>query len=207
MAVRFRDTRFVLLPEEVRLANGVVFRGRAEKADRREAFTLRMVKELDGYKCDWLHRSERFGMEIKPPADAELTAAQDTVRNFLDILLGGDLRQAHALMAPEWKRKLAPPYPSDEKAGLTYNPGFLTGATKAWKWRLHRVHAAEGGTRPGQDDRNVYGRVSGRRADGPVHRDGGQGPGDRPVADPGLRARQVVSGPNPPTPTCHEHPR
>jgi hypothetical protein len=130
---RFRDTRFVLLPEEVRLANGVVFRGRAEKADRREAFTLRMVKELDGYKCDWLHRSERFGMEIKPPADAELTAAQDTVRNFLDILLGGDLRQAHALMAPEWKRKLAPPYPSDEKAGLTYNPGFLTGATKAWK--------------------------------------------------------------------------
>jgi hypothetical protein len=131
---QFRDTRFILLPEEIRLANGgVAYRGRAEKGNRKEAFALRLVKEGGAYKCDWLHRSEHFELGIKPPSNAELTMAQDTVRNFLDILLGGDLRQAHALMDPAWKAKLAPPYESDKKAGLTYNRGFLTGVTKAWK--------------------------------------------------------------------------
>jgi hypothetical protein len=130
---RFKGTKFVLAQQEVRFGPAVVFRGRAEAPNRKEAFTLRMVKEGRGYQADWLHRSERFGMEIKPPAEQDLTAAQDTVRNFLDIFLGGDLRQAHALMDPAWKKKLAPPYPADEKAGLTYNPGFLTGVTRAWK--------------------------------------------------------------------------
>jgi hypothetical protein len=131
---QFRDIQFHLRPEEVHLSNGgVSYRGRAEKGNRKEAFALRMVKEGAVYKCDWLHRSEHIELGVKPPPNADLTLAQDTVRNFLDILLGGDLRQAHALMAPAWKKKLAPPYPSDEKAGLTYNPGFLTGVTKAWK--------------------------------------------------------------------------
>ena len=130
---KFKGTQFVLAQQEVRFGPAVVFRGRAEATNRKEAFTLRMIKEGRGYKADWLHRSERFGMEIKPPPDQDLTAAQDTVRNFLDILLGGDLRQAQALMAPAWKKKLAPPYPADEKAGLNYNPGFLTGVTKSWK--------------------------------------------------------------------------
>jgi len=131
---KFKDTKFVIGQQEVRFGPAVVFRGRAEAPNRREAFTLRMVKEgPGGYKADWLHRSERFGMEIQVPPEQALTAAQDTVRNFLDILLGGDLRQAHALMAPAWRKKLAPPYPADEKAGLTFNPGFLTGVTKSWK--------------------------------------------------------------------------
>jgi len=131
---QFRETRFVLPTEEVRLGNGgVVYRGRAEKGNRKEAFTLRMIKEGGPYKCDWLYRSDHIEPGIQPPTNADLTKAQDTVRNFLDILFGGDLRQAHALMDPAWKKKLAPPYPDDEKAGLTYNRGFLTGKTKSWK--------------------------------------------------------------------------
>lgn len=130
----FRETRFILLPDEVHLSNGsVVFRGRAEKGNRKDAFTVRLVKDGGTYKCDWLHRSEHIELGIKPPSDAELTAAQDTVRNFLDILLGGDLRQAHALMDPAWKAKLAPPYAAEKKAGLTYQPGFLTQKTMSWR--------------------------------------------------------------------------
>jgi hypothetical protein len=129
---QFRDTRFVLGEGEARYGNAVVFRGRAEAANRREAFTLRLVKEGERYKADWLQRSQRFGTEVKVPADPDLVAAQDTVRNFLDLFLGGDLRQAHALMAPAWRKRLAPPYPSDEKAGLDYNPAFLTGKMRSW---------------------------------------------------------------------------
>jgi hypothetical protein len=128
---RFKGARFFIL-EETTFGNAVVVRGRAESPDRKDAFTLRLVND-GGYKLDWLHQSERMGMNIKTAADPELAASQDAVRNFLDVLLGGELRLAHALMTPEWKKKLAPPTPADVRDGYDYSPGFLTQTTRAWK--------------------------------------------------------------------------
>ena len=59
-----------------------------------------------------------MGINIKSPADPDLAAAQDTVRNFLDIILGGDVQMAHALMTPEWKKKLAAPTAADSHRRL-----------------------------------------------------------------------------------------
>src|SRR5262245_8643826 len=106
----FRGAKFSVLEEET-FGHAVVLRGRGDWPDRKEAFSLRMVKEADGYKADWLHRSERMGMNFKSPADPDLAAAQDTARNFMDIILGGDVRLAHALMTPAWRTKLAGPTP------------------------------------------------------------------------------------------------
>jgi hypothetical protein len=136
---RFQGTKFVV-GEETEFAGVIVLRGRAESGNKREAFALRMApgpqKEPDGfggYKVDWLHRSERQGSEIKKHADPELAAAQDAARSFIDVLLGGDLRQAGALMTPAWRKTISPPHPADERAGLDYNPGFLIGTLKTWK--------------------------------------------------------------------------
>jgi hypothetical protein len=130
---QFRNVKFVLGEAEVQFGNAVVFRGRAESPDRREAFTLRLLRDGGEFKIDWLHRSDRFGTEIKVPTDPDLAAAQDTVRNFLDVLLGGDLRQAHALMSPDWKKRIAPPTPADIRLGDDYDPGFLNQTTRFWK--------------------------------------------------------------------------
>ena len=95
-----------------------VSRGRAESPNRKEAFALRMVKDGDAFKVDWLHRSERMGLEIKAVADPDLAAAQDAVRNFLDLLIGGDHRQAATLMTPAWRKRTSPPHPADERNGF-----------------------------------------------------------------------------------------
>jgi hypothetical protein len=129
--VRFRGARFFILQESTR-RNVVILRGRAESPDRKDAFSLRLVND-GGYKLDWLHRSERMGTNFGVISSPELDAAHDVVRNFLDILLGGDLRLAHALMTPEWKKKLAPPNEPDVRDGYDYSPGFLTQTTKAWR--------------------------------------------------------------------------
>jgi hypothetical protein len=129
---RFQGTNFVV-GEEANLGDGIVLRGRAESPNRREAFSLRMVKNGSNFKVDWLHRSERMGTDIKSPADADLLGAQDAVRNFLDVLLGGDLRLAHALMSSAWKKSLAPATPGDVRDGFDYSPGFLTQTTRSWK--------------------------------------------------------------------------
>jgi hypothetical protein len=132
----FRDTKFVV-SDTAQFGEAVAVRGRAEAANRREAFALRLVgtpsKDGATYHLDWLHRSERMGSEIKLTTDPDLAAAQDVVRNFLDVLLGGDLRQAHALMTSTWKKSIAPPTPADARDGLDYSPGFLTQTTRAWK--------------------------------------------------------------------------
>jgi hypothetical protein len=78
-------------------------------------------------------------MGIASPADPDLAAAQDTVRNMLDLLLGSrpeDLRsleQLHALMTAEWKKRLSPlPPDAKVKDGREYEPGFLTQALRGW---------------------------------------------------------------------------
>jgi hypothetical protein len=129
---KFKDSTFSIL-EDATFGNAIVVRGRAQSADRKDAFTLRLVKEGDGYKIDWLHRSAVMGINFKEPADPDLAAAQDVVRNFVDILLGGDVRVAHALMTPKWKTKLAGPTPADLKDGYDHSPGFLTQTTRTWK--------------------------------------------------------------------------
>jgi len=134
----FRGTKFVV-SDIAQFGGAVAVRGRAEAANRRDAFALRLVgasptsKDTATYVMDWLHRSERMGTEIKVTTDPDLAAAQDAMRNFLDVLLGGDLRQAHALMTPAWKKSIAPPTPADARDGLDYSPGFLTQTTRAWK--------------------------------------------------------------------------
>jgi hypothetical protein len=129
---QFRGANFVI-SEEATFGDFLVVRGRVEAPKYKEAFTLRMVKLADGYKADWLHRSERMGLNIKSPADPDLAAAQDTARNFVDLILGGDVRLAQALMTPAWRTKLAGPTALDTKDGLDYSPGFLTQTMRSWK--------------------------------------------------------------------------
>ena len=127
----FKGATFVIA-EDAKFGDAVAVRGRMQAPGKAQAFALRLVKDGNSYKADWLHRSDRQGSEIKAQADPELAAAQDTVRNFLDVLIGGDHRLAHALMAPEWKKNLSPPAPADQRDGYDYGPGFLTAKTRQW---------------------------------------------------------------------------
>lgn len=129
---RFKGATFVV-GEESKLGDGIVLRGRAQVPGQAQAFALRVVKGSNGYLADWLHLAGIMGSEIKTPADPDLAAAQDVVRNFLDLVLGGDHRQVHVLMTPDWKKRLAPPTPADARKGFDYDPGFLTQSTRSWK--------------------------------------------------------------------------
>jgi len=129
---KFKGATFVI-PEEGKIGDAVRFHGRAKLPDKSASFSLRVVPNSNGYKVDWLHVSDRQGSEIKTPADPDLAAAQDVVRNFLDVLLGGDLRLARSLMAPAWRARLSPPAPSDVRDGYDYGPGFLDGKLRSWR--------------------------------------------------------------------------
>jgi hypothetical protein len=129
---RFRGASFIVRDADS-FGDAIVLRGRAQGPGPAEAFTLRMVKGPNGYLCDWLHRSTIIGSEIKTPTDPDLATAQDVVRNFLDLLFGGDHRQVHALMTLAWKKKLAPPPPAEARKGAEYDRGFLTQTTRSWK--------------------------------------------------------------------------
>jgi hypothetical protein len=129
---RFKGANFIARDADA-FGDTIVLRGRARAPGQAEAFTLRMVKGPNGYLCDWLHRSGIMGSEIKTPADPDLAAAQDVVRNFLDVLLGGDQRQAHALMTLDWKKRLAPPPPAEARKGAEFDRGFLTQTIRSWR--------------------------------------------------------------------------
>lgn len=129
---RYKGASFIVRDADS-FGDAIVLRGRAQGPGPAEAFTLRMVKGPNGYLCDWLHRSTIIGSEIKTPTDPDLAAAQDVVRNFLDLLLGGDHRQVHALMTLDWKKRLAPPPPAEARKGAEYDRGFLTQTTRSWK--------------------------------------------------------------------------
>lgn len=129
----FKGTTFVV-GEEVKFGNTIVLRGRAESSSQKDAFTLRVTKEGDAFKVDWLQRSGYLSSGISSPSDAELAAAQDAVRNFLDLLLRGDLRQAQALMTVDWKKSESPlPPGAKSKDGFDYDTGFLARAMIAMK--------------------------------------------------------------------------
>jgi hypothetical protein len=130
--LQFKGATFVI-PEEAKLGSAVTFHGRAKLTDKSASISLRVVPAANGYQVDWLHISDRQGSEVKTPADAELAAAQDIARNFLDLMLGGDLRLDRGLMTLEWKKKLAPAPPAEAKKGVEYDTGFLTQTMRAWK--------------------------------------------------------------------------
>jgi hypothetical protein len=129
---RFKGAKFYFRDVDT-VGDSIVLRGRVEGPGPTEAFTLRMVKGPNGHLCDWLHRSGIMGSEIKVPSDPDLGAAQEVVRDFLDLLLGGDHRQVHALMTLDWRKKLAPPPPAEARKGAEYDRGFLTQTTRSWK--------------------------------------------------------------------------
>jgi hypothetical protein len=127
---QFRDTKFPVM-EETKFGNAIVLRGRAEFPTKKEAFALRLVRDGNGYKVDWLQHSEHLSMGIASPADPDLAAAQDAVRNMLDLMLGSNIKDAQLLMTLDWKKRLSP-LPPDAKAkdGLEYDPGFLVPALR-----------------------------------------------------------------------------
>jgi hypothetical protein len=130
---QFKGATFVI-PEEGKVGNGATaFRGRAKLPDRSTSVSMRVVQGPAGYLIDWLHVSDRQGSEIKTPTDPDLAAAQDAARDFIDLVLGGGARQAHALMAPAWRKKLSPAGSQDERQGYDYGPGFLDGVLRSWK--------------------------------------------------------------------------
>ena len=131
---RFKKTSSVI-SEEQGIGPALVFRGRASGPDGPRQFSLRLIQVGDSntFRADWVHLTERMGTGFKPPADPDLAAAEDTLRNFLDVLMGGDHRLAHALMTTGLKETVSPlPPGAKPKDGLGYDPGFLTQATRAW---------------------------------------------------------------------------
>lgn len=130
---QFQGTNFVV-GDEAKFGGAVVLRGRAESPQAKNAFALRMVKEGDAFKADWLHRSDRMGSGSMPAIDPDLAAATDTLRNFLDTMLGGDPLQCQSLMTVKWKKEESPPPPgSPAKGGAEYDVGFLTQRMRSWK--------------------------------------------------------------------------
>ncbi|WP_020468238.1 hypothetical protein [Zavarzinella formosa] len=114
--------------------NTIVLRGRAKSPNKVDAFCLKMIREANGLKVDWLHRSDRFLAGDAPKTEEpELAAASDTARNFLETLIGGDLRQAQALMLPSWLASIEAPSETDKKNGFAYNVGFVTQKMKSWR--------------------------------------------------------------------------
>ena len=120
--------------KEASFGNMITLRGRAKTPGKIDALSLRMVREANGLKVDWLHRSDRFLAGDAPKTDdPELAAATDSARNFLETLLGGDLRQAQALMTPAWLVSIEPPSETDKKNGFAYNVGFVNQKMRAWR--------------------------------------------------------------------------
>ena len=85
------------------------------------------------------------------PVNPDLLGPQDAVRNFLDLLLGGDVRQAQALMALAWKKSQAPAPPAEARKGAEYDAGFLAQAMRAWKGDAVAYGIPEGEISPAKD--------------------------------------------------------
>lgn len=126
-----------LIVEDVKesvTGNTIILRGRAKTPGKIDAFCLRLVKDANSTKVDWLHRSDRFLAGDAPKTnDADLSVATEIARNFLETMLGGDLRQAQALMLPTWLTAIEPPSETDKKNGFTYNVGFVNQKMRAWR--------------------------------------------------------------------------
>lgn len=121
--------------EQTDFGSAVALRGGAETPPdkHRTGFAVRLVRDGDAYKADWLQFSEhtKFGVPTVP--DPDLAAALDTVHNFLDLLIDRDEVQTHALLAPALRKSLSPvPVGTKPPDGLDYDPGFLTRRTRAW---------------------------------------------------------------------------
>ncbi|HVK10730.1 MAG TPA: hypothetical protein VM597_18325 [Gemmataceae bacterium] len=127
---RFEGTRFAVFGEPAVFGDKVVARGRSETGAVKDAFSLRLVKAGDGPKIDWLQRADRMGTEFTVPADADLAAAQDAARNFIDALMSADPAAAQLSMAAPWKRAIAPPPPNSTE---THDAGYLTRLLKSWR--------------------------------------------------------------------------
>jgi hypothetical protein len=127
----FKGTTFVI-GEVATLGPDIVVRGRAESSTAKRSFVLRLSQKGDAFLADWLHLSSHMGPPTPSPPNPDLAAAQDVLRNFLDLLMGGDQRMVHALMAPEWRKQKSPPSGPDLQKGYDHGPGFLTQQTRAW---------------------------------------------------------------------------
>jgi hypothetical protein len=145
----FAGAKFLFL-EQSKVGPAVVERGRVESGSSKDAFTLRMVPAGAGYQIDWLHRSAHLGL-IPTLADPDLLAPHDTIRNFLDLLLGGDVRQAQALMALNWKKSLAPAPPAEARKGAEYDAGFLAQAMRSWKGDAVAYSVSKSDINPAKD--------------------------------------------------------
>jgi hypothetical protein len=111
----------------------LVARGRVEMPKAKSAFSIRLTQRGDVFVADWIQVSDHFGTSSPYPSDPDLALAQDVVRNFLELLLGGDTRQAHSLMLPAWRKSLSPLPPNyKSKDDLDYEPAFLIRALRAW---------------------------------------------------------------------------
>src|SRR5262245_38679881 len=127
---RFQNATYVI-GEEQGIGPAIVVRGRANAPGARQQFSLRLVqvRDSDKFQADWLHLAERMGTGFKPPTDRDLAAAEDGLRNFLDVLMGGDHRVAQALMTAELRKSVSPLPPGSKASdGRDYDPGFLTQA-------------------------------------------------------------------------------
>jgi hypothetical protein len=122
--------------EDASFWNSIAVRGRAESPNKKPGptgFSIRLVRDGNVYKADWLQFSEQTKFGVRMPPDENLAAAMDVVRNFLDPCLGNDYRLAHALLTPSLRKSVSPlPPGATPKDGIDYDPGFLIQAMRAW---------------------------------------------------------------------------
>jgi hypothetical protein len=122
--------------EDASFGNAVAVRGRAESPAKKHGptgFSVRLVRDGNAYKADWLQFSEQTKLGVRVPPEPELAAAMDAVRNFLDLCLGNDYRLAPALLTPALRKSVSPLPPGVQpKDGIDHDPGFLIQAMRAW---------------------------------------------------------------------------
>jgi hypothetical protein len=129
--MRFDQSKWVV-GEFAQFGPYLVARGRAEMPKGKSAFSLRLTQRGDEFIADWIQISDHFGISSPYPTDPDLALAQDVVRNFLELLIGGDMRQAHGLMLPAWRKTISPLPPNyKSKEDLDYEPAFLTRTLRA----------------------------------------------------------------------------
>ena len=194
---QFKGATFTI-GEEAKVGAGTAIRGLAKFPDKSMAFSLRLVNGQ--YRLVAQIRAP--GHEIKVPADPSMAAAQDVVRNFLDLLLGGDLKQAHCLMTPAWKKSLSPPGPQ-EHSRTASTSGLVSCSARnppTWKDDYLSYTLATSDNGSSKDTVVFVATLDRGQQEGQAHGESDQGPAIRRVA--GLRTSKS-SNPapiNPPTP-------
>lgn len=113
------------IDSEKTLPIGSVFRGTAPVAGKSAKFTL----IVDAGKIAWLHTAPLPVEMSRLEGSAELAAASEICRAFVETLIGSDLKLCQLTLSPALKADLAPPFASEKDLG--FSPAKLENKLKS----------------------------------------------------------------------------